>query len=456
MARLDQRLTLLTNGPHDLPSRQCALRDEIAWSYDLLKPDEQTLFRRLAVFVGGFTLEAAEMVSNTNGDRTIDVFDGVVTLVNQNLLKQQVEQRDGEPSFGMLETIRDYGLEQLTASGEAEIIRQRHATFFLALAEATEPELLGARREWGLARLEVELDNLRTALSWSQTPSRQDGGNRGEMGLRLAGALAWFAHFGNHFHEARGWLVAALQQAVKPTAARAKSLWRVGLMAMNQGDFVSARANLEKSVTLWQTIGEPRWVAVVLRELSLVAYLQHDFMTAQRYADESVPLWRTLDSSWDLALALDNLAYPLAALGDPTTARTLIEEEVALYQALDDAWGLTLALNGLGWIAAQQGDYATARAYLAEALALRRAKADKWSIGQSLSLLGEVLQRQGELEQANALYGEYLVLAREVDDKGGMALVLYHLGTLAQLQGQHERAANITQSCYRPLPTLPT
>lgn len=440
LARLDQRLTLLTGGAHDLPARQRTLRDEIAWSYDLLTTDEQKLFRRLAVFVGGFTLEAAQAVGNAEGDLALDVLDGVATLVDQNLLKQ-VAQRDGEPRFGMLETIRDYGLAQLAANGEAAIIRQRHADFFLALAEATEPELCGARREQRLARLEGELDNLRAALTWSQTPAAQDGGNRDEMGLRLAGALAWFAHFGNHFHEVRVWLVAALQRAVKPTAARAKALWGVGLMATNQGDFISARANLEESLTLWRIIGEPRWVAVVLRELSLVAFLQHDAMTAQRYAAESVALWRTLDSPWDLALALDNLAYPLAALGDMTAARMLLEEEVALYQALEDAWGLTLALNGLGWIAAQQGDYATARTHLAAALVLRRAKADKWSIGQSLNLLGEVLQRQGELEQASTLYRKYLVLAREVDDKAGMVLVLSNLGTLAQIQRQDERAA---------------
>jgi predicted ATPase/DNA-binding NarL/FixJ family response regulator len=442
LTRLQQRLTLLTSGSADLPLRQRTLRDEIAWSYELLAAGEQRLFRRLAVFVDGCTLEAAQAVGNTDGDLGIDVLDGVAALVDQNLLKQ-VEQSDGEPRLGMLETIREYGLEQLVASGEAETMRRHHADFFLALAEAMEPELLGARRERGLARLEVELDNLRAALIWSQTPSLQDDRHRVEVGLRLAGALAWFAHFGNHFHEARGWLVAALQRAVEPTAARAKALWGAGLMAMIHGDFPTARAELEESVALWRTLGDERRLAMALREVGVVAYCLHDFGPARRYAAESVELWRAVDSPWNLALALDNLGYTLAAQGDPVTARALFEEEVALYQALDDPWGLTTAMSGLGWIAGQQGDYAAARAHVAEALVLRRTKADKWSIAQSLSLLGEVLQQQGELDQASNLYCECLVLAHEVGDKVGMALVFYNLGTLAQLQKQHERAARL-------------
>jgi DNA-binding CsgD family transcriptional regulator/tetratricopeptide (TPR) repeat protein len=433
-------LDTLTGGASDLPPRQRLLRSTIEWSYRLLEADEQALFRRLGVFAGGFTLAAAEAVSGAGWAAISSLLDK--SLIQHSPLASNGLQPD-EARFTLLEMLREYALERLTNSGEAEAIRRQHAEFFLALAEATEPDMLGPRRERGLARLEVELDNLRAALVWSQTPSLQEDVSKAEMGLRLAGALIWFAHFGNHVNEARGWLAVSLQRFTEPTAARAKALWGVGLMAMVQGDFQIARAGLEESVALWRDTGDPHGLAVALRELSVVAYCQHDFVTAQCYNEEGVALFRTMDSQWDLALTLDNLGCTLAAHGDWTAARASYEEEVAIFQALDDAWGLATGIVGLGLIAGQQSEFATARAHFENALALRRANADKWNIAEALNLLGEVLQRQGELEQASSLYRECLVLAREVGDKAGMALVLHDLGTLAHAQRQHERAARL-------------
>jgi predicted ATPase/DNA-binding NarL/FixJ family response regulator len=440
LARLQQRLTLLTGGPHDLPARQRTLRDEIAWSYDLLTPAEQTLFRRLAVFVGGFTLEAAQAVCNAAGELGIDVLEGVASLADKNLVRQ-APGADRESRFGMLETIREYGLERLAASGEAETIHRYHTKFFLALAEATEPDLLGARRTQTLARLEAELDNLRAALVWSQTTPRQEEANRAALGLQLAGALAWFAHFGNHANEARGWLVATLQRAIEPTAVRAKALWGAGLMAMILGDFPRARAELEESVALWRSIGNRHGLAVALRELGMTAFCQGDLIPARAYLEESVALCRTVDRPWDLALALNNLATTAALQRADATASTLFEEEIVLFQALDDAWGLAAAFVGLGCLAGQQGNYRTAQTHFTNALALRRNEIDKWNIAEALSLLGEALQRQGELGQAVICYHECLALLREINDKAGIALTLHDLGALAQTQGEAERAA---------------
>ena len=437
LARLDQRLTLLTGGAHDLPTRQRTLRDEIAWSYDLLTAEEQKLFRRLAVFVGGFTLEAAQMVGNAQSDLAIAVLDGIAILVHQNLLKQ-MEQPDSEARFDMLETIREYGLAQLEASGEREMIRHHHATFFLWLAERTEPELLGRQRKQRLAQLEAELDNFRAVLRWSQADA-----NRMVQGLRLAGALAWFAHFHNHAIEVRGWLVTTLQRATEPTAARAKALWGAGLLAAMHGNFPIARSELEESTAHWRKIGDLHGLAIALRELCMVAYCQSDFVTAQRYGEESIALCRVLDSRWDLALALDNLASAVAGQGDRATAQTLFEEELVLFQALDDAWGIASAFSGLGFIAGLQGDNATARAHFTQALVLQRAAAHKWLIAEALTLLGEIRQRQGEMEEADALYRESLLLGRELGDKGGMGLIFHHLGTLAQGQRQPERAVRL-------------
>lgn len=445
LARLQQRLTLLTGGAQDLPVRQRTLRANIAWSYDLLAPGEQALFRRLAVFAGGFTLEAAQAVCSVADDSApgaeqaleIALLDGVATLVHQNLLKQ-MEQVGNEPRFGMLETIREYGLEQLAASGEAEAIRRQHVDFFLALAEALEPALLGPERESTLARLQVELDNLRAAMAWSQTEL-----GSAEVGLRLAGALAWFAHFANHDGEARNWLMLALKRSSEPTAARAKALWGAGLIGMPQGEAQMASTLLEESVALWRRLGDPRGLATSLREWGFAAFSQGDALAAQRTCEESVSLWRALGSQWDLALSIFVLACTVNLRGDQTTALALFEESRSLFRQLRDPWGSAITLIGQGFVSGKRGDYATARARLTEALTSWQEQQDKVSKTDALSLLGEVIQLQGEPKEASGVYVECLLLSREIGDKARCALVLRRLASVAQSLRQVERAVQL-------------
>jgi len=443
LARLDQRLTLLTGGAHDLPTRQRTLRDEIAWSYDLLSVDEQKLFRRLAVFVGGFTLEAAQAVGNAPGDLAINVLDGVATLVDQNLLKQLEQLRD-EPRFTLLETLREFGLEQLSTSGEAEILRHAHAQFFLALVEAIEPDLFEPppRGTRGRARLRAEVDNLRAVFAWSQQPSPQPQ-RRAELGLRLAGALSWFPFGNDHTHELRQWLETALQWADAPRAARAKALWGAGMAAILHGDYAVARTELEESVALCRTLDNPILLAAALRELCLVAYTQRDLMAAQHYGEESVALHRTLERQPDLALALEGLGSTFAHQGNLTAAHTLFEEQLALAYTLHDIGQRSGALVGLGWIARLQGDYITARTNFAEALMLRRRQGEHWMIAEALTLLGEVLQQQGEWTAAGHHYREGLTVAHEFGDKGGLAQLFYDLSTLAHAHCQPMRATRL-------------
>ena len=214
-------------GARDRPTRHQTLRSAIAWSYDLLDESEQMLFRRLAVFVGGFTLEAAQAVCNAMRDLDIDVLEGVALLVDKSLL-QQIEQVGGEPRFGMLETIREYALEQLAECGELEAVQQQHVNFFLALAEAVEPELTGPQQMTWLERLEMEHDNLRAALASSQAQV----GNT-QTGLRLAGALWRFWFLRGYWSEGRGWLEGALAQtqAAGRTKARATVALGAGMLA---------------------------------------------------------------------------------------------------------------------------------------------------------------------------------------------------------------------------------
>lgn len=446
LARLQRRLTLLTGGALDLPLRQRTLRASVAWSYDLLAPDEQILFQRLAVFAGGFTLEAAQAVckvvaadSVPDADQAqgIAVLDGVAALVNQNLLKQ-MEQVGNEPRFGMLETLREYGLERLAASNVAEAVRRQHAEYFLALAEAFEPVLLGPDRPLILVRLETELDNLRAAMAWSQT----DPG-RAEVGLRLAGALAWFAHFANHDVEARNWLMLALKRSSAPTAARAKALWGVGLIAMPQGDAQMASDLLAESVALWRMLGDARGLAASLRELGFATFSQGDAVAAQRTCEESVSLWREVGSQWDLALSLFVLACTVSLRGDQSAALARFEESRALFRDLQDAWGSAITLIGQGYICGKRGDYVTARARLTEAVTSWQDQQDKVSKIDALSLLGEVMQRQGESHQASSVYVESLLLSREIGDKARCAFILRHLGSVTRSLSQHARAIQL-------------
>jgi predicted ATPase/DNA-binding CsgD family transcriptional regulator len=441
LARLRHRLDLLTDGPHDLPPRQRSLRAEIAWSYELLSAAEQTLFRRLGVFVGGFSLTAAQAVAYpqlaTPGVAVV-VMQEITALVDQNLLRH-VDIGSGEPHFTMLETIRAYALEVLVSSDEAPLIRRRHADFYLALAETTAPNLLGSHRADAIAQVTAELDNLRAALAWCATDEPW-----ANVSLRLANALIWFAHFSNRFREARSWLGRAVEQNRAPDAARAKALWGAGLMAISLGDYAAARVELEESEAIWRTVGEPLGLAITLRDLCIVAHLQGRSPAEAAYAEESVALCRQVDSQWDLALALDNLAYTTAEqYRDPVAARALFAEEHALFLASGDRWGIANALIGLGCMAYEQGDDVTAATHFEEALRIRRATTDQWSIAATLSALGQVRQRQGALRTAGTLYQEALSLTHTIGNKAGLALLFYLLGTHAMTQQQLVRAARL-------------
>ena len=355
----------------------------------MLRPEDQLLFRRLAVFVGGFTLPAAKAVGNPPGDLDLDVLDSLAALVDQSLVRQ-LEQTNGEQRFGMLETIHEYALEQLAASGATESVCYRHATYFLALAEATEADLQEpATQKQAIARLQADIRQpargyrlgrraaplgLDASSHLAAQSARLPSPTRPEIGLRLAGALSWFGLIGEQVAAVRRWLVAALQQTHGPDYARAKALWGAGLLAMVQGDYAIAHDELSQSSEFHRKLGDPVGIARSLRELCITAYAQHDLAASQRYGEESVALFRLTAGKTagkaELALALDNLAATYASLGESATARRLFEEEYALSLALHDLSGLALAHLGLGLLACQD-DEAVAVAHLDQALAMR-------------------------------------------------------------------------------------
>jgi len=392
-------LKLLTGGARDMPARQQTIRNTIDWSYQLLNEDEKRLFTRLGVFVGGWTLEAAEAVAGWNVEmlERSNVLDGITALVDQSLVRQD-EGLDGEPRFTMLETIREYALEQLLARGEAHAIRQQHTHYFLALAEEAEPwiRFMCPERDPWLERLALEYDNLRAALEWFG--EREET----EYGLRLAGALRrfWLDRFRRG--EGRAWLEAALAKSdTVAGAARAKALVAAGHLAGSLGDITTARTYIEEGLALLRALGDKAAIA---------------------YA-----IW-----------SLGNLRLNT---GEYAMARACAEESLALFDEVGDKWGRPHALQLLGQIAGAQGDVAQAAVYNEQILTFYRQIGYKRGIGIGLREKGVIVQLQGDWEQAIALYAESLVLVREVAHKGLTAVSLHNLGGAVLHQGDARRAA---------------
>jgi len=322
LARLDAApLGVLAGGARGLPARLQTMRDAIAWSYDLLEPDARALFRRLAVFVSGWTLEAAEAVCRADDGPTPHVLDGLADLADQSLLRSD-EQPDGEARFMMLETIREYGLERLTASGEGETTRRGHAAYYVALAEEAAPALRGPEQAVWLARLEAEHDNLRAALRWSLC----EGGAR-LPGVRLAGALWRFWVMHGHLSEGRRWLEAALDTGdaapAVPDSLRAHILNAAGNLAYLQDDYGRAVALFEESLVLRRTLGDKQGVANALMALAHIAYRQDDPDRAGLLYREGLQLAWDLGDQWLTAYSLEGLAAVAAVQGHAARAAQL-------------------------------------------------------------------------------------------------------------------------------------
>jgi predicted ATPase len=419
LARLATQLKVLTGGARDLEARQQTMRATIAWSEALLTPEEQVLFRRLAVCVGGCTLEAAEAVcAAPAGAEPLDgeVLEGLGVLVDQSLLQERHD--DAVPRFGMLHVIREYALEQLEGSGEAEALHRAHAAHFVELAEAVEPWLLGGSRQpEGLARLARELDNLRAALGWARERSET------ETGLRLAAALVRFWWVRGHLREGRAWLdgllaLAADGQAV-PETVRAKALYAVGELATFQGEFTVAEPLLEQSLGLARAAGDAALTAQVLNRLGGAAYEQGELERAVAWYAESLALARQVG-----------------------------------YQDL-----ITVLRFNLGLVAYQRGDLQEAEAYVAASVARNRQAGELAFLACNLSVWAAIRRRQGDLPQSFQFLREALTVLRDIGERAWPVYgvvewpLLAMVGTLAAA-GRGEQAARLLGAAEALLETL--
>jgi predicted ATPase/DNA-binding CsgD family transcriptional regulator len=397
LARLEHRLALLTGGARDAPARQRTLRDAIAWSHGLLTAEERALFRRLAVFVDGFTLEAAEAVAGGAGGG--DVLDGVSSLVDKGLL-HPAGHPDQEPRFAMLETIRAYALEQLAESGEEAVARDAHLGHFLALAERAEPELTGPDQIAWLDRLEVEHHNLGAALAWASE------GERLERGLRLAGALLRYWEHHSHYAEGGRWLERALARAeVVAAPVRAKALHAAGVVAFWQGDRARAEAALGEALDLFRAAGDDYGAAFALNRLGTLALQAGDHDRAAALFAEAGPLIRAVSDEDGIAALDGQLGYAALLRGDHDRAVAHLQEALARYRRLGSALGAGRVLIHLGRGLTERGEAARALPLLREALAYDRAAGNRWYLAEALEALAAAAVGLGEAERAARLSG---------------------------------------------------
>lgn len=431
-------LELLTGGGRDVPVRQQTLRATIAWSYDLLNEDEQTLFRRLAIFVSGFTLAAVEAVlSDRQPLVPSKILDQLESLVDKSLLQQQ-EEPNGEPRFTMLETLREYALERLTESSEAEAMQRRHASFFLALVERAEPELRGAHQVDWLNCLEREHDNLRAALRCGIS----DDGS--EIGLRLAASLWRFWYIRGYYREGQGWLEAELARRKNASSAvRLKALFGAGMLAWSQADYDAARSHFEACLMEAQEAGE--WTALgnARAGLGLLALAEGDHIAARAYYEASLGVRRMLGDRWDIGNALINLGLMTIFERNYAAAQPLIEEGLALKQAVGDRQGVAQSLIALGEVARCQGDYETAEVHYGKSLVLAREVGDQETEAWSLHNQGYVAHQRGELRQAAALFEASLALFRKQGQKVGMVSCVAGLAAVAGAEKRFDQAAKL-------------
>jgi predicted ATPase/class 3 adenylate cyclase len=378
IARLKSRLQMLTGGARNLPARQQTIRGAIDWSYDLLQPEEQRLFARLAVFVGGCTFTAAEMICNANYDLTTDMLDGLQSLTDKSLLQQE-EGSDEEPQFVMRQMIHEYALERLAASGEMESLREQHANYYLSLAEMAEPNLTGPDQATWLAQLERSHENLRAAIGWALERGKV------EIAVRMGGALWRYCYARGYFSEGRQWLEGALALSGTVEATfRAKALNGAGILAWNLGDYPAAQTRLTESLEIRKQQGNKRDIAASLNNLGLVSTDKGDPAAAQDFYEQSLALWREIGDTWGIATSLTNLGIMVRTQGNLDEARTIYEESLGLWQKLGDAWGISTTLYSLGYVAFAQGDNKAARDFYLESLILRKDLGHKEGIVECL------------------------------------------------------------------------
>src|SRR5260221_6497635 len=410
LARLEQGLSVLSGGPRDLPARQQTLHGAIAWSYDLLSPEEQKLFRHLAVFVDGWSLEAAEAICVARGGLAEDMLEGMASLMDKSLLRQE-EQAAGETRFWMLQTLRGFGREKLAKSGELEATRQAHAEYNLRLAEEVEPSLQANEQRRWMARLDQEHENLRAALFWlleQARVGREQSKQRAEQALRFCTALSWFWSIRGYSREGQNFLEQALvlRESVT-TPVRARALYTAAHLAFILDDTERTEKLGSESLHLFRKLGDKTGIADALLFLGLSSWGRGKYTLARSQFEEAASLYQEMDASWKRGRCLTQLARISTIQGEYNQAQKLLEESLALYRALGDkeriGWVLYLLARLLFL---SERDTAAASSLTEQSLMLLQEIDNPWERAYPLVLLGQLTLQRDDQAQARALFEE--------------------------------------------------
>jgi predicted ATPase/DNA-binding SARP family transcriptional activator len=431
LARLEQRLPLLTGGGSDTPARQQTLRSTFDWSYDLLSTAEQVLFARFACFAGGSSFDAVEEVCDA-------ALDDIGSLVDKSLLRER-EGFEGAARFEMLAVLREYALERLESSGDADAILRRHLSYYIRLAERAEPEILGADQVAWLRRLETERDNFRAALAWSIGDGRDL-----DAGLRLIASLrrAWVAR--GYLSETRRWLELSLDR-VEPasTPVRAKALYGLGRVALAQASYDEAIPHLQEAARLSRQLGDVTGLVFALADLASIASAKGDSEAAMRVATEALASAREAQDKVAIAAAQQSLGTALLDRGDFVHARKCLQESLMLRRERGDTRNIANSLVSLGMIASLEGDYEGAVALLEESLGYGRQLENVPIIATALSNIALVSLFENDHERAATLGREALLLSQQIGDKWTIGECLHVFAALAATEGENVRAAKL-------------
>ncbi|TMD56619.1 MAG: tetratricopeptide repeat protein [Chloroflexi bacterium] len=447
LQRMIRPLAILTGGMQNAPERQLTLRNTIAWSYHLLNAVDQQLFRRISVFVGGCTLDAIEALYISYPDRTELVLDGVTSLIDKSLL-QQTGQGD-EPRLVMLETIREYALEMLSANGEEQMARYAHAAYYLSLAEESERELGGPNQAIWLERLEREHDNLRAAMEWSlkRGENAAEAERHVELALRLGGALRRFWQMHGHLNEGHIFLERALlaSKGIEiSTRARAKALIAAGTLASTQNDFDRTETYCRQSLALFRELGDQQGIALSLYLLSIVPLMKGDSVAARSLTQEALELFREMGDRERIAWSLSTLGIMDAQVGKYDSARLHYEESLAVHRELGDERGIAITLLRLAQLLfVSQGDQEVLRSLLDEGLALFTELGEKEGIANCYSLSGELALSQGDSAAARLQIETSITLYREIGHRRALAESFAVLARIVSAQGERAAARSI-------------
>ncbi|MFN8445924.1 MAG: tetratricopeptide repeat protein [Caldilineaceae bacterium] len=468
------RFTLLTQGSRNVQPRQQTLRAAIDWSYATLDEKERQLFRILAIFRGGFTLEALEAIVGSQGDTPQSAMPNLLDLLTQLVDKSLVivEPHGGENRYRLLETLREYALEQFVHAAEEQRLQQCHAEVFLALAEKAEPDLIRVRHQGWLDRVETELPNLRAALEFLLVSEQ------GELALRLASLLYRFCDYRSYVQEGREWLQKALtKRATATTATIAKALNASGWLAFRQGDLEDAHRYLQEGLALFQTVEDEYGIADILQMMAVIEMDRGEYVLGRQHLEESLRLSQQLNDlpgiaramarlgglAWDqdrfaesrdyhrenlrlqreighqvhVAVAALNVGDTERMLDNFTAARTYYEESLQIAQTLQHKGVTGAALKGLGLLSFRQGDYQQARQFSEEALHIFQEVGDKSHIGFAYSSVGDVHCKFGENNDALNCYSHYLQIMVEIGYKWPTFDALESISILLTDLGKH-------------------